>query len=142
MRLIGLNAMRHQSFTLSRPGLKPGYYVPVRLRVVDGVTLLSGIPMLIAIFAITFLSIDWVKALWPGIILGNPLVFFGYLVFIFLLSSWIVYYYFIGFLRILFLCLGMMTRAESQYFPLEASKRKVDSWPECWQKNAPGRTNS
>ena len=32
--------MRHYSFTLSRPGLKPDHHVPLRLRIVDTLTLL------------------------------------------------------------------------------------------------------
>ncbi len=132
--------MQHYGFTLSRPGLQPGFYVPLRLRVVDTVTVLSGIPMLIAAISIWMLSFAWAEPLGLGIIWRNQWAFLGYAALVLFLSSWILYFWYTGMLRLLFRCLGMMTRGESQYYPLGGSKAELDPWPECWQKDEQGRT--
>ena len=134
--------MQHYSFALSRPGLKPEHYIPLRLRVVDTVTVLSGIPMLIAAISIGILSLGWAQQLGLDIIWKNQWAFVGYLLFVLFVSAWFAYFCCVGLLRLFFRCLGMMTREESQYYPLEASKKRFAPWPECWQKDAKRRTRS
>jgi hypothetical protein len=134
--------MQHHSFTLSRPGLRPGYYVPLRLRIVDTVTVLSGIPMLVAAIGISILSLALAEPLGLGIIWRNQWAFRGYAACALLLSSWILYLWFTGLLRLFFRFLGMMTREESQDYPLKVSKNRFDPWPEYWQKAEKGRKNN
>jgi hypothetical protein len=126
--------MRHYSFALSRPGLKAGCYVPLRLRVVDTVTMLSGVPMLIAAIGISMWSLGWAQQLGLGIIWRKHWALYGYMLLILFASAWILYFWCIGLLRLIFRCLGMMTEEESQYYPLEASKKRFDPWPGCWQR--------
>jgi hypothetical protein len=125
---------QHYSFMFSRPGLKPGHRVPLRLRLVDTLTVLSSIPLVIAICIIPF---SWVDRLGLDIVWKNQWAFYGYMVLVLLVSSWAIYLPYIGLLRLLFHCLGMVTQEESQHFHLKASKDRIGPWPECWQ----GRKN-
>ena len=130
--------MRHYSFMLSRPGVKPGHYVPFRLRIVDTVTFFSGIQaLLMAIIVSTFCTRLAQQA---GLMnFGrNPWAYIGCFILVLYIATWIFYLRGIGILRVLFLCLGMMTREEAQYYPLEVSKKRFDPWPECWQKASKG----
>jgi hypothetical protein len=127
-------AGQHHSFMLSRPGLEPGHHVPLRLRIVDTTTVLSSIPILIAVIAICVMSFSWAERLGLDIFWKNLWAAYSYMVVVLLLSSWTIYYLHVGLLRLLFRCLGMMTQEESQRYPLKMSKDHVDPWPECWQK--------
>jgi hypothetical protein len=130
--------MQHYTFSLSRPGLKPGCYIPLRLRVVDTVTILSSIPMVIMAIGIAILSLAWAEPLGLGVIWRNQWAFLGYAALVLFLSSWTLYFWCVGMLRCLFRFLGMMTREEATCYPLEASKKRIDPWPECWQKSENG----
>jgi len=48
--------MRRHSFTLSRPGLKPDRHVPLRLRMVDILTVLSTLPFMIAVVGVSMMA--------------------------------------------------------------------------------------
>lgn len=135
---------RHQSFTLSRSGLKPGYYVPVRLRVVDTLTIFSGLPMVITIVALAMVSFRWADQLGLGVIWRNAFAFYAYVIAVLLIVSWAVYWTAVGVLRFAFRLAGMMTREEAKSFPLRADKKRVDPWPESWQKpcNPKARTDA
>jgi hypothetical protein len=125
---------RHQSFTLSRSGLKPGYYVPVRLRVVDTLTIFSGVPMVITIIALVMISFRWADRLGLGVIWRNPFAFCAYAIAVLFMAGRAVSWTAVGVLRITFCLTGMMPREESKSFPLRADKKRVDPWPESWQK--------
>lgn len=133
--------MRHHSFTLSRPGLKPGYDVPRRLRVVDTVTTLSGIPLFALTVAAVFLSVRVADHVGLGAVGKNPWAFFGYVLAVFYVASWGFCLSLVRVFRLLFRYLALMTEEESRYYPLRASKGRFDAWPDCWQEpiGAPGQ---
>jgi hypothetical protein len=125
---------RHHSFTLSRSGLKPGCYVPARLRIVDTLTVLSGVPMVIAVIALAMTSLRWADRIGLGVIWRNPIAFCAYFGAVLLATGWTVSLTAIATLRFVFRITGMMTKAEAQFYPLRADKKRVDPWPEAWQK--------
>ena len=125
---------RHQSFTLSRPGLKSGHYVPLRLRVVDTLAVFSGVPMVIAIVALGMISFRWVDRLGLGLIWQNEFAFCAYWIVVLTLARFAVCYTGIHMLKVSFRVSGMMTRLEAESFPLNAGKGGTDAWPETWQK--------
>jgi len=128
-----MSARRH-SFTLSRSGLKTGYYVPARLRIVDTLTVLSGVPMVIAVIAFAMASLRWAGQIGLGVIWRNPIAFYVYLGAVLLATGWTVSLTTIAVLRLVFRLTGMMTKTEARCYPLRAGKRGVDPWPEAWQK--------
>ena len=95
--------MRHYSLTLSRPGLKPGYYVPFRLRIVDTATVLSGIPTGLAAIGVGMFSPRWAQQLGLGIVGRNQWACFGCMILVLFVTAWILYFWSIGLLRLLFL---------------------------------------
>jgi hypothetical protein len=125
---------RHHSFTLSRSGLKTGYYVPARLRIVDTLTVLSGVPMVIVIIAFAMASLRWADQIGLGVIWRNRVAFYVYLGAVLLATGWTVSLTGIAVLRFVFRITGMMTKAEAQCYPLRADTKCVDLWPEAWQK--------
>lgn len=125
---------RQYSFTLARSGLKPGYYVPVRLRIVDTVTILSGVPIFVAAIALAMASARWAGQIGLGVVWREPAVFFVCLCVMLLAAIWILWLTAVAALRLVFRITGMMTKAEARYYPLRADKRCVDPWPEAWQK--------
>ena len=125
---------RHHSFSLSRSGLKPGYYVPVRLRIVDTLTVLSGIPTVVAILTIAMVSLWWADRLGLGVIWRSPIAFCVYLGVVLFVGGWSVWLTAIAVLRFVFRITGMMTEAEARHYPLRADKHHVDPWPEAWQR--------
>ena len=82
---------RHHSFTLSRSGLKPGYYVPARLRIVDTLTVLSGVPLVIAVIAFAMTSLRWADQVGLGVIWRNPIAFYVYLGAVMLATGWTIW---------------------------------------------------
>ncbi len=127
--------MRHYNFTLSRPGLKPGHHVPLRLRIVDTLTVLGGVPMLIAAIGVSMVSLTWADKLGLGVIWKNPFAFYGYVTIVIFVAIGTLYFRYIVLLRAFFRCLGMLTRQEAIDYPLEAFKRRrLSPWPESWQK--------
>lgn len=125
---------RHQSFTLSRAGLKTGYFVPLRLRIVDTLTVVSGVPMVIAVVAIVMASFRWIDQIGLGVIWKNQFAFYAYVVVVMLITSWTVSLTSIGVLRFTFRIIGMMTKTEAKSYPLRADKKCFDPWPDAWQK--------
>jgi hypothetical protein len=125
---------RHKSFTLSRDGLKPEHYVPLRLRVVDTLYIASGVPMVIAIVGLVMVSFRWADQLGLGMIWRNQTAFYAYVIGVFVIASWVVCWAAVGALRFVFLLTGMMTKEEARSFPLRAGKKCVDPWPESWQR--------
>jgi len=125
---------RHQSFTLSRPGLKSGHYVPMRLRVADTVAVFSGVPMVIAIIALAMISFRWADRFGLGVIWRNTFAFYAYVIIVLVIARWAVCFSAVGVLRFLFRLTGMMTEEEAKSFPLSARKGRVDPWPESWQR--------
>jgi hypothetical protein len=122
------------SFTLSRSGLKPGYYIPARLRIVDTLTLFSGVPMFIAVIAIAMASMRWADQIGLDVIWRNSIAFYAYLGAVLLGASWTVWLTATAVLRFVFRITGMMTKAEAHCYPLRADKKCVEPWPEPWQK--------
>lgn len=125
---------RHHSFTLSRSGLKAGYYVPTRLRIVYTLTVLSGVPMVIAVIAFAMASLRFADQIGLGVIWRNPIAFYMYCGAVLLATGWTVSLTATAILRVFFRITGMMTRAEAQHYPLRADKNYIDPWPEAWQK--------
>ncbi len=120
-------------FTLSRPGLKAGYEVPVRLRFVDTATIFCGIPIVIVSITITIDSISWANQLGLGTILQNTYVFFAYLIIAFFGAVWITWLSLIAILKLVFRITCMLTKEESKFYPLRTDKRSIDPWPDSWQ---------
>lgn len=119
---------RHQSFTLSRPGLKPGYYVPARLRAVDTSTIVSSIPAFVALLALVKISFVLARRLDFGDM--NPFAFYAYLIAVLVIAAWAISLAMIAVMRFAFLVTGMMTKSESHSFPLD----RFDPWPDSWQQ--------
>lgn len=125
---------QHKSFTLSRVGLKPGHYVPLRLRLVDTLYIASWVPMVIAIIGLAMGSFGWADQLGLGIIWRNHFAFCAYMIAVLFIVSRVVSWTGVAVLRFAFRLAGMMTEEEARSFPLRADKRCVDPWPESWQK--------
>lgn len=120
------------SFTLARPELKAGFYVPVRLRVVDTLTIVSGVPAVVLMIAVCMVSLRWADRLGLGVIWRNEFAFYAYVMVVVLVAGWTAGSAAVAVLRVLFRLAGMMTRDESRSFPLRADKKRVDPWPESW----------
>ena len=125
---------QHHSFLLSRAGLKAGYYVPLRLRIVDTLTVLSGLPIYIAAIVFVMSSFRWIDQFGLGVIWRNPLAFLAYIIVVMFIAAWTVYLTSIAILRFMFRMIGMMTATEAKYYPLRADKKCFDPWPDAWQK--------
>lgn len=125
--------MRHMSFTLSRPGLKPGHYVPLRLRMVDTLTILSGVPAAVTIVVSALVALRWADQIGFAVIWRNRLAFYAYSIVVAGIAGWTVSLGMLGVLKFAFCLAGMMTREEAKWFPLQAGKGRVDPWPESWQ---------
>lgn len=132
---------RHQSFTLSRSGLKADHYVPTRLRIVDTLTALSGVPMVIAVLTLAMASLRLADRFGLGVIWRNQFAFYAYVIVVLFIAGWTVSLITIYLLRCVFRITGMMTEPEAQSYPLRADKKCIDPWPESWQRpNARGST--
>ena len=124
---------RHKSFTLSRDGLKPGCYVPLRLRIVDTLSAASMIPISVAIMGIMMVSFRW----------ADQVSQFGFIAFItyqfvvLIVGSLLAFWAGDHVLRIAFRFTGMMTKEEAHDFPLGAGHRRIDPWPNSWQRPRP-----
>ena len=132
--------MRHYSFTLSRPGLKPGHYVPLRLRIVDTLTGLSGVPMVIVMFGVVFLSLGLADKIGLGAIWRSLFAFYAYVIVVTFVVGWTLWFASTFWLRVIFRSLGMLTRDEAVHYPLEVSKKDIAPWPESWQKPEDGNS--
>ena len=126
-------ATRYYRLTLSRPGLKEGYNIPLRLRVVDTITILSGIPIIFATLGIGMVSLNWATPFGLGPIWENVFAFIAYIFVVISFLSWIMWWIMIALLRFVFVVSGLMTKAESQSYPLKCDKRSVAPWPDSWQ---------
>lgn len=130
----GNGAMRHYSFSISRPGLKPGYTIPSRFRLVDALTLLSAFPQ-IAVMGL--IIVEYLKAAWDGRlgpIFQNAYVYLACMLAVVCTTIWTVSRIFTVILRFLFRVLGLLSQEESRLYPLEISKHYVAPWPESWQQ--------
>ena len=123
---------RHQSFALSRPGLKPGHYVPLRLRIVDTLTIVSWLPMVISILAFAILALRVAGDF--GVIVKNPIAVCICLLAALFVAGWAIPLNAMRTLRFLFRVLGMMTAEEEESFPLDTENGDLAPWPDSWQK--------
>jgi hypothetical protein len=90
--------------------------------------------MIIALMAIMMTSFRWADQLGFGVIWRNPLAFYAFVIVVLLIAGWTVSLTGIAVLRCAFRVTGMLNRDEAQYYPLRADKKRVDPWPETWQK--------
>ena len=109
-------ATPHHSFTLPRPGLKAGYYVPLRLCIVDTLSVLSAVPLVVALVALLVNSLSWADRLGLGVIWRNPFAFYAYAIGTALIVGWGGSYTAVALLRFVFRVAGMMTREEARSF--------------------------
>ena len=128
---------QHMSFTVTRSGLKSGFYVPARLRLVDTLTIVSWVPVIIMIIAIGIASLGWVDRFGLGIVRQNRFAFCAYVIVVMFVAGRVVPWTATRILRIAFRISGLMTEEEAQSFPLRADKQRVDPWPETWQRPGP-----
>ena len=120
-------------FTLSRPGLKAGYEVPVRLRFVDTATIFSGVPVVTGSIAFSMISLSRANQLGLGVIWQNVFALYVYSAIVLLSVTWITWLLLIAILRFVFQITGMLTKEESHFYPLRTDKRSIDPWPDSWQ---------
>lgn len=90
--------------------------------------------MVIVILAVAMASLRWADRIGLGVIWQSELAFYAYAVAVLLIASWTVYLAAVAVLRCAFRVTGMMTRDEAKCYPLRADKRRVEPWPETWQK--------
>ena len=125
----------NMSFTLSREGLKPGQYIPLRLRFVDTFSIASGVPLLALVFYAWIQLAKLLKPLWPAVVLQNDAIaFFAILLPLFFLCIVSIGRFWEFSLRVLFTMIGLLSVEEAKHFPLAADKRRCDPWPESWQR--------
>lgn len=129
------------SFTLNRVGLKEAHYIPLRLRFVDSLSIVSGVPLLVLIFAAVFQSFQLANLAGLGNQLQNVVAFFAYLIAAIWFWAWILSKAWIAALRLLLQLTGLLKSEEARSFPLRADKHCVDPWPDSWQKQIECRAN-
>lgn len=125
---------RHLSFTLSRSGLKPGHYVPARLRIADTLTVFTAVLNLVVVITLAVMSLQWSVQLGMGFIWKNPVAFVVYSVTVTVLAGWAVEFASVRVLRRLFRIFRMITDEEARSYPLISGKHRFDPWPDSWQK--------
>ena len=126
---------RQMSFTLSRGGLKPDHYIPVRLRFADTLSIASGIPLIILIMVCWFKVVPFLVSVVPVALAQNH--FLCYL--LVMVPSFLLCYLAIGrfwtwSLRFVFRIIGLLSTEEAVHVPLVTDKRRCDPWPAAWQR--------
>jgi len=125
----------NMSFTLSREGLKPDHYIPVRLRFVDSFGIASGLPLFALVFYTWIQLAKLLKPLIPAAVLQNDAIaFFAFLLPLFFLCIFSIGRFWEFSLRALFTMIGLLSVEEAKHFPLAADKHRCDPWPANWQR--------
>lgn len=119
------------SFSLDRPGVRYGYRVRRRLRVVDTATIVVELAAGFASIGLWIWSLGRIKQVvhvnHPAAILAIALA--GFLFVIYTVDAAVLWL-----LRCLFRLSGLMSREEAQSYPLRWGKRCIDPWPATWQE--------
>ena len=123
-------AARH-SFSLDRPGLRPGYRVGRRLRIVDTVTIALGVA---SGFASILLWVWLIGRIKQVIILNNAFAILAITFAGLTLVIYVVHMGIIWWMRLLLLLTGLLSKQEARSYPLRWGKQCVDAWPETWQE--------
>ena len=130
------------SFTLSREGLKPDHYIPVRLRFVDSFGIASGLPLFALVFLVWSHLVQQLKPMIPAAVLRNgAIAFFTVLAPLFFFCLFFIGRFWESLLRVFFKTIGFLNKEEAMYFPLAADKRRCDPWPESWQRKCEPEQN-
>ncbi|MBN1393971.1 MAG: hypothetical protein JW959_02985 [Pirellulales bacterium] len=103
-------------------------------------TFLSGIPIFLGAAGVCFLAFPLAEYYGLVITFNNAWCFFGFIFIVFFLAVWGLYFLAIRLFMLFFMATGMMTREESEFYPLGALKHQTAPWPDCWQKAE--KTNS
>jgi hypothetical protein len=131
--LLSSRAPRSPSFSTARPGLRSGFHVKSRLRVVEFCTFLLEVAATLIALITVYVSMPlWIHKV--GAVPASEIVFGIVVLFIFLASHWILRSVFLSTASFLFRRLHLMNAQEAKYFPLTGSKRRLEPWPENWQE--------
>jgi hypothetical protein len=121
------------SFFLDRPGLKDGFMVPLRLRIVDAVGQWAQIGSVL-ISCITVLGcISILKNILPSSSVLDFLMIFP-LFLLFCISLGITIPFVERFYVTLVRLIGLLSKEEVLHLPLRFERGRVDPWPDAWQK--------
>jgi hypothetical protein len=126
------------SFTLDRAGVPAGFRVKPRLRWVDTITIVVQVAAVgVGGFFLWVKCLGWARDLGLGRIVPNETVGVLCLVALLLACLYATSFATTTALRLFFLITGMLTPEEARHYPLEASKKRVAPWPECWLEPDP-----
>ena len=121
------------SFFLDRPGLKEGYTVPLRLRVVDSIGQMVGLLSLIAAGFVAVLC----SATLPAKLFDYPAVTLSMTFVVYLIMLLVMRFLHpveIGIYKLAVRYSGLLSEEELRHIPLRYERGVVDPWPDEWQK--------
>lgn len=121
---------KSRPFLMSRPGLRDGCQIPLRLHLLDTAGLLIDITWRVLAFVLTF---QLVKAQGQAGLLPHPMTAFlfllGYLIALWWWGTPLV----LAVVRWLAIAIGIVTPAEAVFFPVSCDNSVAAPWPLEWQ---------
>lgn len=124
------NTIRY-SFCLDRPGVRYGYQVKRRLRIIDSVTIAGQIVSVFTSIGIWVWLLRWLKQV---VVLNHPVVIVAVMGAIFMVVIYSVPMAVVWWMRVLFLVTGLLSKEEARSYPLNCGKHGMHAWPEAWQE--------